>query len=143
MRHMRTKILSTIMVLSVAMLLSSCDFETSGNGNFDGYWKMTTVDTLATGGTLDLTNQSRFWSVEHKILMINNYMFRFKRADGILTISEGHKDNLSNTKPGIDDFTPLHPYGIHSQPEVFNIDHLSKKRMVLSNDTYRLSFKKF
>ncbi|MDY2692200.1 MAG: lipocalin-like domain-containing protein, partial [Prevotella sp.] len=30
------------------MLVSSCDMETSDNGDFDGYWQLASVDTLAT-----------------------------------------------------------------------------------------------
>ena len=42
-----------ICVLAFSMLLVSCELETSGNKQLDGYWQMSQVDTLATGGITD------------------------------------------------------------------------------------------
>ena len=46
---MKISILCIVPVL-LLMSLTSCEIETSENGDLDGYWHLEQVDTLATGG---------------------------------------------------------------------------------------------
>ena len=47
-----------LILMLVGMLVlcfqSACTLETSDNGDLDGYWHLEQVDTLATGGKLNL-----------------------------------------------------------------------------------------
>ena len=42
------------LIAAISLVLSSCTLETSDNGDFDGFWHLERVDTLATGNYLDL-----------------------------------------------------------------------------------------
>ena len=56
--------------LAMAMAATSCgDFiETSDNGDLDGYWQLSQVDTLANGVQVDMTSSKVFWGVQGKFL---------------------------------------------------------------------------
>ena len=147
---MKLKYILQILIVS-ALLLVGCKLETSGNGALDGYWKLSAVDTLATGGTTDLTDASIFWSFQKNLLTMrdNNdssnkeYVFRFTHTDNTLTVSDGQLYNRSSGNTTVEDMSVLNPFGIHHQPENFKIEHLTHRRLYLSNNDLRLIFKKF
>ena len=147
---MKTIIKSTLLLLSV-FLAVGCKLDTSHNGKLDGYWKLTTVDTLQTGGICNLTDASIFWAVEKDLLVardnndpgIREYVFRFAKADNTLSLSDAHLYNKVTGNIAVEDLSVLAPLGINHQPEVFKIDKLSSSTMTLSTDELRLSFKKF
>jgi hypothetical protein len=56
--------------LALCMLLVSCELETSGNKELDGYWQMSQVDTLATGGITDTREALIYWGIQGKLLQI-------------------------------------------------------------------------
>ena len=140
---MKTIIKSTVLLLSV-FLAVGCKLDTSHNGKLDGYWKLTTVDTLQTGGISNLTDASIFWAVEKDLLVArDNNVFRFVNADNTLSLSDAHLYNKVTGNIAVEDLSVLAPLGINHQPEVFKIDKLSSSTMTLSTDELRLSFKKF
>lgn len=130
--------------LFIILLFVSCnETETSGNGDLDGYWKLIAIDTLATGGTHDLMENQVFWAVQHKLITMAGYAFRFEKTDETLTLYDGYLYQTDSIHPGIDNIERLAIYGIHQQPETFSIDKLNNRHMTLSNTDYRLNFKKF
>ena len=143
--------LTYIAVVMVALVLASCSMETSHNGALDGYWKLTTIDTLATGGINNLKEASIFWSVQKDLLTVrdNNdptnreYVFRFQHTDSTLVLSEGQRYDRANGNVAVEDPSLLSPYGINRQPETFTFEHLTHRVMTLQTDELRLSFKKF
>ena len=147
---MKVKVILFISIIC-SMLTVSCKLETSGNGALDGYWKLSAVDTLATGGTTDLTDASIFWSVQKNLLTVrdNNdasnkeYVFRFAHTDSMLVLTDGQLYNRSSGNTTVEDMSVLHPFGIYHQPENFKIDHLTHRRMYLRSNNLRLIFKKF
>ena len=52
------KLAAIAAILTTALALASCELETSDNGKFDGFWHLERVDTLATGGSLNLDPKS-------------------------------------------------------------------------------------
>ena len=52
---------------------SACTIETSDNGDLDGYWHLEQVDTLATGGKLNLSKERVFWGVQHKLISCEHH----------------------------------------------------------------------
>lgn len=95
--------------LAMTMAATSCgDFiETSDNGDLDGYWQLSQVDTLANGVQVDMTSSKVFWGVQGKFLTMLDtrqapsygYMFRFEhRADSLL-LSDGRVNdrNVNDT----------------------------------------------
>lgn len=147
---MNIKTLITTAALAL-LTLAGCSLETSHNGALDGYWKLTTIDTLGTGGINSLHDASIFWSVQNDLLTVrdNNdasnkeYVFRFQHTDSTLVLSEGQRYDRTNGNVTVDDASLLSPYGINHQPETFVFEHLTHRVMVLSTDDLRLSFKKF
>ena len=144
-------------VLSVAML-QSCDFETSDNGDLDGFWHMESVDTLSTGGTLDLSQQRVFWAFSVKLMRLSDqngqradlYM-RFKHEGDLLNVYEpysnqGHEQETDGAYGGdipLEDASLLAPYGIDGLQDQFTVERLNGSRMILKSEKLRLKFKKF
>ena len=57
-------------ILTLGVLLVSCELETSGNEELDGYWQMNQVDTLSTGGVADTREALVYWGIQGKLLQI-------------------------------------------------------------------------
>ena len=145
------------MAAFVLVALASCEIETSGNGDFDGFWPLERVDTLATGGTLDLSKKRVFWGVQYKLIYVRDidkdrssgYYLRFVQTrDKITTMSPDkgnwHQDNGEDGGDHpIDDPTLLAPYGINNLEEEFVKEKLNGGQMILRSKTLRLKFKRF
>ena len=140
-------------LLVLGLMVVSCELETSGNGELDGYWQMCQVDTLATGGKADTRESFIFWGVQGKLLQIrfseNNVylgeglLFRFENKNSMLTLSSPFVHHLYETDEPIDDVEILKPFGIYRLEEKFVIEELDDKNMVLTNDLLRLHFRRY
>jgi hypothetical protein len=140
-------------LLAFGMMLVSCEIETSGNGKLDGYWQMSQVDTLATGGVADTRESFIYWGVQGKLLQIRysendvylseGLLFRFEDNDSILTLSSPFVHHLYETDEPIDDVEILKPFGIYRLVEKFAIKELDDNNMVLTNDVLRLHFRRY
>ena len=142
-----------VYILTLCVTLVSCELETSGNKELDGYWQMNQVDTLSTGGVADTREALIYWGVQGKLLQIRfsengkylgeGFMFRFNREDDFLTLSSPILHHLYKTDEPVKDVEVLKPYGIFNLEQVFTIEELNDKRMVLTNDVLRLRFRKY
>lgn len=146
-----------VAVLLSAMSFSSCTMETSDNGDLDGFWHLESIDSLATGTTVDLSQKRIFWAVEYKLISAREYdhsqermYFRFEQTSDSLKITKvfldhGHQDNGDNGgNIPLDEVTPeLRYYGINALPEGFSKEAMSSSKMILRSKTVRLKFKKF
>lgn len=140
-------------ILALGMMLVSCELETSGNGKLDGYWQMSQVDTLATGGVTDTHESSIYWGIQGKLLQIRysendvylgeGLLFRFVNKNSSLTLSSPYVHHLYETDEPIDDVEILKPFGIYRLKEEFDIEQLDEKNMVLTNDVLRLHFRRY
>lgn len=151
------RLLKTILAAFAFVTLASCEIETSDNGDFDGFWHLERVDTLATGGTADLSKKRVFWGVQYKLISVYDtdkegtfgYYLRFTQTrDKIVTKSpyknNWHQDNGDNGGDHpIDDPTLLAPYGINNLEEEFVKEKLNGGQMILRSKTLRLKFKRF
>lgn len=86
-----------------AISLNSCTLETSSAGKFDGMWHLTQVDTIATGGVLDLSEQRIFWSFQFKLMQAEDkngiertVIMRYSKGDGTLTLSSPYAYDRDN-----------------------------------------------
>lgn len=151
------KIAYFIIAALSTMLATACDIETSDNGDFDGFWHLERVDTLANGGTRDLKNNRVFWGVQAKLISVRDididvnhgYYLRFRQTpDSIITHSP-YKDNWHQDKGEnggdlpIADPALLAPYGINNIEEGFAKEKLKGGSMILRSKTLRLHFRKF
>ena len=140
-------------ILTLGILMVSCELETSGNKELDGYWQMDQVDTLSTGGVADTREALIYWGIQGKLLQIRfsengkylgeGLLFRFERAPYTLNLSSPIRHHLYDTDEPIEDVEVLKPYGIYQLEEVFSIIELNDKSMVLDNGVLRLHFRKY
>lgn len=148
------------LLLCAAAILASCSIETSDNGHLDGFWHLEHVDTLATGGTADLSAQYIFWGVQYRLMYaydssndrVGSYYMRFEQTQDSLHITHvylnhGHEDNPSVDQGGdlpvgaVND--SLRHFGLNALPEHFLKERLDRGHMTLRTKTLRLRFRKF
>lgn len=145
----RFKILFSL--ITILFALASCGdlLEHSQNGELDGYWKLTTIDTLATGGQKSVSEQSLFMAVQGKIMMLNDrnngdeYVFQFNHADGHLKIFDARQSNRGKGDPLLTDPEGLRPFGFNNLEEDFTVEKLSSGKLIVNDGTLRLHFIKF
>lgn len=140
-------------LLALSIMLVSCELETSGNGSLDGYWQMTQVDTLASGGVADTRESFIYWGVQGKLLQIRysendvylgeGLLFRFENNNSSLTLYSPFVHHLYETDEPVDDVEILKPFGIYRLEERFSIEQLDEKYMVLNNNILRLHFRRY
>ena len=152
--------------LITCLIFCSCsNFETSGNGDFDGYWQLESMDTLATGGTTDMHDSLVFWAVQHKLIELCSrqvepktfsykyfsVFYHFERSDNTLRFIA---DSLSQPKdmPVIDlrssydpyaTFEQVKVYGFSRFDETFRILQLDGDNMTLESPLFRMRFRKY
>ncbi len=150
------KKLSIFTLFITALLFASCEIETSDNGDFDGYWHMVSVDTLATSGHLDLSQKRVFWAVQMNLIQLRGGNRKdeggegrecyeaFKLEQSTLTLSNPHEKNREAGDPVITeaDMHLLTPYGINALTERFDILSLDADEMVLRSSLLQLKFRK-
>ena len=140
-------------LLVLGLMVVSCELETSGNGSLDGYWQMTQVDTLASGGVADTRESFIYWGVQGKLLQIRysendvylgeGLLFRFENNNSSLTLYSPYVHHLYETDEPVDDVEILKPFGIYRLEERFSIEQLDEKYMVLNNNILRLHFRRY
>ena len=137
------------LVLCISGMLTGCTLETSGNGKLDGYWHMTAVDTIATGGTCDLSQKRLFWGVQAKLINLSdrddlsyNFWMRFEHAKTTLRLYEPYLNDRLEGDPAIEDAEKLEPFGIEGMEQSFIIEELKGKKMTLASENLRLHFEK-
>ncbi len=147
------KTLGNIVLFALgAWLAASCTIEHIDNGDLDGFWHFEEMDTLSTGGVLDLTEQTLFWAFQARLMHTQGaaaeYYFRFSHEGNVLVVYEpyadhGHQDKADGGDIPVEDASVLGVYGIQSLADTFHVDRLTGSEMVLSTAAHRLRFTKF
>ena len=138
---------------------TSCSFvESSDNGDFDGFWHLERIDTLATNGVLDLSQLRVFWGVQYKLVSCRNtsadnfrgYYFRFRQTGDSIILYEPYKNNWHQDKgedggdiPVTEMTDDVRSLGINNLEEPYLKEKLKGDKMILRSKTLRLYFKKF
>ena len=151
MRKTICGILIAATTILTTMSLASCDIETSSAaGDFNGMWHLTRVDTIATGGVLDLKNEKRFWAFQNKLMQGDDksgnhdkILMRFNQTKTMLTLHTPYLYDRKNGDFPLSESTLLKPYGINNIEEVFQVIKLRGNNMVLQSETLKLTFKGF
>lgn len=147
---MKTKYcLPVIFFAVITAITTACSLESSDNGDLDGMWRLTAVDTLATNGTKDMEGTRLYWSVQAKLLQLDDknntnisLLLRFEHTGNTLRLYEPYIYNrLEGDKP-LNDVTLLAPYGINALEESCEVEALSSSKMILKTPSLRLKFKK-
>ena len=133
------------------ILPSSCTLETSNNGDLDGFWQLTQLDTIATGGVTDMREKNAFWAVQMHFLEIKNasgyiygnVLFRFEHNRDSLIIFSPRYNNRNAGDPEITDPKELNEYGIYHLRESFFVGRLNGDYMDLQSDRFRFHFRRY
>lgn len=143
------RIFLALFAAEMLFAVSSCSLETSSNGDLDGFWHLTRVDTIATGGVCDMSGERVFWSIQMNLLNVTDfanssygYLLRFRDENSILRVYDPYTHDRMNGDVKVEDSSVLAPLGINQLDESFKIESLSSSRMTLSTDDLRLNFKK-
>lgn len=137
-------------------LLFACDMETSDNGDFDGYWHLMSVDTLASSKQCDMSQQFVFWAVQSNLIQLRGadrvkeggvgreYYERFELKNSVLSLYDPHEKDRENSDPVITDerLDCLRPYGINGLSEQFEVVTLNSRELVLKSSMLVLRFRK-
>lgn len=155
MKKNRSKRISQYLIFSLSAFLvfsfTSCELETSGNGDLDGFWHLVQVDTLQTGGVKDTSKDLFFWSFQVNLLEFSDrsyqipiFMARFNHENGQLKVTQPclYNRDEGNEMVTEENVKDISPYGLNALEETFRVEELSGSRMTLSNGTLRLYFKK-
>ena len=129
--------------------LSACELETSHNGKLDGWWLLTAVDTLQTGGHSNVEVQQCTWAFQGRLLELRDvpgqrgdYLLSFAQHDNDLLLSHPYFSARDSGDVAVQTPQPLHPYGIQTLSEQFSITTIDRRRMVLTSTSLRLYFRK-
>ncbi|MEE3391847.1 MAG: lipocalin-like domain-containing protein [Candidatus Cryptobacteroides sp.] len=155
MKKNLSKRISQYLIFSLSAFLvfsfTSCELETSGNGDLDGFWHLVQVDTLQTGGVNDTSKELFFWSFQVNLLEFSDrsyqipiFMARFNHDNGQLKVTQPclYNRDEGNEMVTEENVKDISPYGLNALEETFRVEELSGSRMTLSNGTLRLYFKK-
>ena len=138
-------------IIGLGLLLSGCTIETSDNGDLDGYWHLVRVDTLATGGSSDLSETRVFWGIQLRLIEAVDhdhdtghygYLFNFEHKGQTLRLYNAHKHERVEGDILVEDIKILSPLGINYFDDLFTIEQLNSDEMVLKDDMLRLWFVK-
>lgn len=133
-----------------AVLLVSCEIQTSSNGNLDGFWQLRSLDTLATGCSTDMRGSGIYWAVQKRLLEVQDkkgmnacVFFRFSHTGDSLLLYEPYIDDRMSSDTKVEDVELLRPFGVNSLDEGFHVEMLDGGSMVLRSDKVRLWFRKY
>lgn len=153
------KLFCTI-VVAAGLCLGACgDFEASNNGSLDGFWQMTSIDTLLTGRSGDMTANMIFWSVQGGLVELSDHrdgeliderypsiLYRFERVADTLVLLGEPKPRVSNRVKGDSDVASHIQcgfYGLNDVGDRLRILRLEEHKMVLQSEYFRMYFRKF
>ena len=141
--------------------LTSCEINSSDNGDLDNWWYLRQVENLTDGTTTDYVEKKVFWSYIGNIMQTEGggagrVFFRFEQKAGTLRIYEP-RDNARESGDQLlteDELSKLEVHGLHLRDkgnvndgeiiyeETFTIEELNSDRMTLLNEdkTLRLHF---
>ena len=146
----RVSLMAPATALATLLLTASCDVVTSDNGDLDGYWQLSRIDTLQSGGTTDMTRSRLFWSVQTDLLKVSDLTYQHDACllrfdchdDSLILYSPYLFDQLAGDTP-LTDPAALYPYGIRSLNERYCIEQLDGSRMRLHSAALRLYFNRY
>ncbi len=144
-------ILSALLLFAAASLLAACGniIETSSSDELTGQWQLLTIDTIDTGGRLEMKEDRKYFSIEHDLVWIHDadggqgFMASYEYTDSLLSLYHFTRyTHGMSYEPEVTDVAELRPYGINNLEATFRIT-LGDSKMVLDNDTLRITLRQF
>ena len=128
-------------------LLSSCTLETSKNGKLDGMWLLTTVDTLATGGSSEVRESLITWSFQVHLMQLRHpngrMVFHFQHDGNKLILNDAVIDDRMSGDIPVTDNETMQRVGLTQPEDTFTVNNLSSSNLDIANRQYRLRFRKY
>ena len=147
---MKKQIIFPLMMLAALCGLASCEFEPSDNGELDGLWQMVSVDTLSTGKSTDLREQSMSWGFQGEILELRykgdenmDIIYSFQHTTDSLFLANPYFVKRDSGDIAIEDTEIISLYGINRVDERFKVRSINHDRLVLETSALRLLFRKY
>lgn len=140
-------------LLSLTLLSSSC--EKIDNGDLEGMWVISRVDSLEIDKSDNIQSMIRSWSFQGNLAKFHNFkeeadtimiLSRFSHEGDLLIISSPflydrmHGDKFLTLEEDADMITTHY---INSLPDTFHIETLNKKKMQIVDNYVRLHFVKY
>lgn len=139
-----------LLMLGWAGMMASCTMERSDNGDLDGMWQLTSLDSLNGGASADMRERGIYWSVQARLLEMRsaydeavNVFFRFEHRNDQLLLSQPVENNRDVGDNLLTDPARLRFYGLTSLSDTLRVLQLSGSSMVLQNREVRLHFRKY
>lgn len=137
------------MIVLTVILLTSCDIETSHNGDLDGFWQLQCVDTLSNHVSVDMNGRGIYWCVQKDLIEVKKYkgdsysvLFQFDYSGNQLRLYKPYQDYRDAQDIAIDQVSLLQPFGINSLDEMFTIEQVDDN-LVITSSTLRLHFRRY
>ena len=134
----------------VSLLTVSCTLEVSDNGDLDGYWQLTRVDSLVTGNSADMRETGIFWAVSYEMLVtrstkqpMGEVIFEFQHTADSLFLTNPYVLYRDSSDIKVTDVNYLRRFGVNSLDEKFHVLQLSSSKMVLESELLRLYLRKY
>lgn len=146
MKHLLTYI------IGVGLLVTACDIERSDNGRLDGFWQLSSVDSLSTGSSTDLREKQVTWGFQGSLLETriansprdsDDVVLRFNHTGDVLRLSEPYIVNRDSGDKKVNQPAVLYQFGISRLGESFKVLRLTNDNMDLESEVLRLHFRKY
>lgn len=132
-------------------MAASCDnFHASDNGRLDGFWQLTSVDSLHNGHSADMHKSGIYWAVQANLLEVRDtkfvhvdVFFRFIHDGDNLTLYDPVADNRIISDSVVTDPSTLYFYGLSHLTETVKVLQLTKTKMTLQSERLRMYFRKY
>lgn len=135
-------------ILTILFLMTSCDFEMSGNGNLDGLWQMTEMQETGKEA-VDVRETGTVWGFQFRLLELRNksdlygFLCRFEHKDGHLRVYEPYRQKHDESDDPVTDASILNSFGLYTTSEDFQIEALTSNAMTIKSDNVKLKFRKY
>ena len=134
-----TYIIATALVAGA----TSCDIEHIDNGKLDGLWKLQALDSLSNQVTVDMSRSNLSYAIQGNLLQLGRVYFRFDHQGDSLILHDPYVNSFDVSET-LTDSSLVTPFGINNIPrEAFDVDELSRSKMVLRSEFLRLHFEKY
>jgi len=151
----------TLFALAVCLGLGACEVRMSDNGDFDGLWQLSAIDSTRSGRTVDMRSSGEYWAVQVHLLEVRNskgghssVLFRFDLTGDSLKLRSPYYDESGEGGDNIkelEEVTAKHaqavkslkPYGIDVPTQGYRLVTLDSDEMILQKDDVKLCFRKY
>lgn len=140
-----------LFLLTICSALTACEVRMSDNGDFDGLWQMTAIDSLGVGRSVDMHTSGEYWAVQVHLLEVRNVkgkhssvFFRFDFVGDSLKLRSPYYDESgeNGTLPE-HDVSELVRWGVDQSDQAYRVVSLDSDEMILQKKDVRLCFRKY